>query len=212
MRLYLSSFDIGNQPQQLVSLAGFGKRVALVLNALDNRLEARNKWLDSQTKTLRNLGFIVEELDLRNYFGKEKELQKLLTKIDVVWVNGGNAFILRRAMKQSGFDYIITGLIQKNVVVYAGFSAGVVVLSRDLHGLDITDNPNDVPTEYNKEIEWKGLGIIDFSVAVHYESNHPESHLTDKEIEYYKTNNITYKTLRDGQVIVINGQSIKTFD
>jgi len=95
--------------------------------------------------------------------------------------------------------------LSRGKIVYGGFSAGAVILSKDLHGLDITDDPNDVPEGYEKEIIWEGLVFIDFSVAVHYQSNHSESELTDKEIDYYKANNIAYKTLRDGEVIVING-------
>lgn len=208
MKLYLSSFDLGNQSEQLVNLVGKGKKVVIIFNALDHREEARNKWLGNQTKALEDLGFIVEELDLRKYFKKEKKLQSFLNKKDLVWVNGGNTFILRRAMKYSGFDNLIKDLIKNDNIVYGGFSAGVVILSKDLHGLDITDNPNEIPVGYDKRIIWKGLDIIDFSIAVHYKSNHHESHLTDREVEYYKKNNIPYKTLSDGEVIIINNKKI----
>ena len=99
--------------------------------------------------------------------------------------------------------------VQDDKIVYAGFSAATVIATPDLHGLDITDNPNEVPPSYDPEIIWDGLGFIDFSVAVHYKSDHPESHLTDKEIEYYKDHNIPYKTLRDGEVLIKNGKDIK---
>ncbi len=212
MKLYLSSFDIGNQPEQLIALVGFGKSAVIVFNALDHRPESREKWLSSQTKALKELGFVVEELDLRKYFDKQEELKRLLKEKDLVWVNGGNTFVLRRAMRQSGFDNIIKKLIRTDAITYGGFSAGVVILSKDLHGLDITDNPNVVPVGYDKEIIWDGLDIIDFSVAVHYQSDHPESHLTDKEIEYYKTNNIPYKTLRDGEAIIIRDHKLAKLD
>jgi len=208
MKLYLSSFDIGNQPEKLAVFAEGRKQAVVILNALDHRQEARDKWLLSQTKALEGLGFVVEELDLRKYFGKQEELKSFLDTKDLVWVNGGNTFILRRAMKQSGFDNIIKQLIKTDSIVYGGFSAGVVVLSKDLHGLDITDNPNNVPSGYNKEIIWDGLDVIDFSVAVHYQSNHPESHLTDKEIEYYKANNMPYRTLRDGEVFFVRDAKV----
>lgn len=212
MRLYLSSFGIGNQPEQLPSLVGSRKQVAVIMNALDHRQQVRDKFLASESTTLTNLGFIVEELDLRKYFGKQKELSSFLATKDLVWVTGGNTFILRRAMKESGFDYEIIEALKKDVLVYGGFSAGVVVLSPDLHGLDITDNPHEVPAGYSKEIIWEGLGILDFSVAVHYQSDHSESALTDKEIEYYKAHNIPYKTLRDGQVMIRNQEDFQVIE
>ncbi len=206
MKLYLSSFLLGNHPEKLLELAGNGKRAVLILNALDNsKPESREKYKLSQTEGLQQLGFDVMELDLRNYFGKPDDLKEHLSQMDVVWVNGGNTFVLRRAMEYSGFDTIITERIKANTIVYAGFSAGVVLLYKSLKGLDIIDDPNGVPEGYNDEIIWDGLGIIDYAVAVHYDSDHPESALMDEEIAYYKKNNIPYKPLRDGEVIIIDG-------
>lgn len=208
MRLYLSSFLIGDEPEKFVELVGAGKRVALILNALDNFPETRDEFFTSQTESLNDLGFAVEELDLRRHFNKSGELRKILEEKDAVWANGGNTFTLRRAMKQSGFDLIITDLLETNAIAYGGFSAGSVILSPSLRGLEITDNPNDVPDGYDKEIIWDGLGLIDFSIAVHYQSDHSESGLTDLEIEYYKANKIPYKTLRDGEVIIIRNDNL----
>jgi hypothetical protein len=55
MKLYLSSFDIGNQPQKLVDLVSPGKNVLVILNALDNNIEARSRFLKSQTQALSEL-------------------------------------------------------------------------------------------------------------------------------------------------------------
>ena len=205
MRLYLSSFKIGNQPQNLVELVGLNKNTVVVLNARDHKQERRNEYLLGETEALNDLGFEVEELDLRNYFGKEKALEKFLRTKGLVWIDGGNTFLLRRAMKQSGFNNVITKLLKGDSIVYGGFSAAVVVLQKSLHGLDIVDNPNNISDGYNSEIIWDGLGILDYNVSVHYKSDHPESALVDKEVQYNKDNNIPYKTLRDGEVLIING-------
>jgi len=205
MRLYLSSFKIGNQPQNLVELVGLNKNTVVVLNARDHKQECRNEYLLGETEALNDLGFEVEELDLRNYFGKEKALEKFLRTKGLVWIDGGNTFLLRRAMKQSGFNNVITKLLKGDSIVYGGFSAAVVVLQKSLHGLDIVDNPNNISDGYNSEIIWDGLGILDYNVSVHYKSDHPESALVDKEVQYNKDNNIPYKTLRDGEVLIING-------
>ena len=212
MKLYLSSFGIGNRSDKLTELTSTGKQAVVVMNAGDHDPEARNKWLSNQLEELGNLGYQAKELDLRNYFDKKNELEKLLATIDLVWITGGNTFILRRAMKQSGFDTIITNLVKTDRIVYAGFSAGCVVLHKDLHGLDITDDPNLAPNGYDKEIIWDGLGLLDFCIAVHYQSDHSETELTDKEIEYYKSNNIHYETLRDGDVLVINGNKVEKYE
>jgi len=210
MRLYLSSFKIGNQPQKLTELMGSNpKKAALILNALDYKPESRTKFLATETEMLKGLGFEVDELDLRKYFGKKDELKNFLKNRGLVWINGGNTFLLRRAMKQSGFDNVIKKLLAEDKIVYAGFSAACAVLHKDLHGIEFSDDPNVIAEGYDREIIWDGLGLLDFNIAVHYASDHPESEAANEEIEYYKKNSIPYKPLRDGEVIVISGDNVE---
>lgn len=212
MRLYLSSFTFGNHIDKLKDFVAPGSEVVVILNARDYKTpEERNKYLDWEMGELKNIGFNPEELDLRNYFGKEKDLEDLLNKKQLVWIDGGNTFLLRRAMRQSGFDNIIKKLLKEDKIVYAGFSAACVILQKDMHGLDLVDDPNIVSEGYEKEIIWDGLGLIDFYLAVHYKSDHPESAMVDKEIELCEKNNIPYKTLRDGEVLIINGEKSEIF-
>jgi dipeptidase E len=209
MRLYLSSFDVGNCPDELVALAGEARRAAIILNALDHRPQARAGWLERQTSKLVGLGFSVVELDLRNFFGAAAQLQQVLSEVDLVWINGGNAFILRRAMKQSGFDAIISDAVARDEIVYAGFSAAAVISSKSLKGLELTDNPHEVPVGYDPEIVWQGLGFVPFAIAVHFKSDHPESASVDREIAFYEESGIPYRTLRDGEALVIHGKHQK---
>jgi dipeptidase E len=203
MRLYLSSFDLGDRPDQLVALTGPASRAAIIVNALDNRSDARARFLKEQTGKLNRLSFSVLELDLRSYFGQADKLKSLLRDIDVVWVNGGNAFILRRAMKQSGFDTIIKNAVARDGIVYAGFSAAAVIASDSLRGLELVDDPYDVPAGYDGEIVWDGLGFVPYALVVHFKSNHPESQAVDREIAFYESNGVPYRTLKDGQVLII---------
>ncbi len=204
MRLYLSSFDLGDRPEELVALAGAARRAAIILNALDNRPKARADWLKDQTGKLTGLGFSVVELDLRTYFGKPDRLETFLGGIDLVWINGGNTFILRRAMKQSGFDRLIKNAVAGNAIVYAGFSAAAVIASGCLRGLELTDDPQDVPPGYDAAVVWDGLGFVPFALAVHFKSDHPESDSVDREIAFYEGNGIPYRTLRDGEVLIVH--------
>lgn len=204
MRMYLSSFDLGNASSQLSGLAPAG-RVALIMNALDNRYEARERWRVDQTQKLEALGLTVCDLDLRDFLSASDQLGQRLRELDMVWINGGNAFILRRAMKLSGMDTAIVDLLKRDEIVYAGFSAAAVVLSQSLHGLEAVDDPHDVPAGYPAEIEWTGLGILPFSIVVHHQSDHSESVAAEKEIEHYERSNIPYRTLRDGEAFIVHG-------
>lgn len=208
MKLYLSSYFFGNNTQDLIDLAGPDCRVAIIMNAADQYgNEKRPIYLTKEIEKFNYIGYQAEELDLRDYFKDSSGLDSKLKQYDMVWVMGGNSFVLRRAMAQSGADIIIPQLVTENELVYAGFSAGSVVATPTLHGIELVDDPKVVPDGYSDEIIWNGLGLVDFSIAPHYRSDHPESEDIEKCVEYFKTNNMPYKSLRDGEVIVVNGNT-----
>src|SRR5690606_9805305 len=111
MRLYLSSYRIGDRAGALLALVGSGKRAAIIENALDGfpdeAREAHRAEIYDPAGELAALGITGTRLDLRHYFGRQAALREALGRFDMVWVTGGNAFVLRRAMKQSGFDDVI---------------------------------------------------------------------------------------------------------
>lgn len=213
MRLYLSSYGLGNYSEKLVKLIGTNKKIAIIGNAGDHygNKKERKESIQRQSTSLSGIGLVPQEIDLRKYFGKEKELENKLKNFGAVWIKGGNTFVLRKAMKLSGFDKIIKRILKKDEIVYAGYSAGWCILSKSLKGLEIVDNPKDNADGYPKKVIWSGLGIIDYMACPHYKSDHPESADVDKEIKYYKNNKIPYKTLKDGEIIIIDGNKEKIF-
>jgi dipeptidase E len=210
MRLYLSSFRLGNHPQKLVDLVKGNMRAVVVINACDYLSdEERLIRVQQEFAALRSLNFTPSELDLRDYFNnqqKQRELRDLLTACGLIWVRGGNSFVLRRAFKISNFDRLILDLLERDAIAYGGFSAGMVMLTPSLYGVNLVDDPEVIPTGYDPAIIWKGLGVIPYTIAPHYKSDHPESAATDNLVQYYIDNHIPFKTLHDGEAIVINGK------
>jgi dipeptidase E len=207
MRLYLSSYKFGNHPAELTKLAGENKKAIVIANAADfGDRERRDRSTSDQIRQLTELGFTADELDLRDYFGKRDELKKYLDGVGMVWIRGGNAFVLQRAYRQSGFASLIRDMVMRHRIVYAGYSAAVCVAAPTLRGAELVDDPNIVPERYEKEFGWDGLGLIKYNVAVHYRSDHPESADVEKEVAYYEDNGIPYKTLRDGEVIIVDDE------
>lgn len=205
MKYYLSSYGLGDETQRLKSLVPSGK-IGYIPNALDFKnvdLERRKGHVKKDMDSLVDLGLEVEILDLRDYFGKKDELQKKLEELGAVFISGGNTFILRQAMKLSGMDVILDDFKNDNEnFLYAGYSAAGCVLSPDFHAYKIVDRPETPYTE-QKEVIWEGLGHIDYAFMPHYQSDHPESSDVEKEVELCKKHNIPYKTLRDGEVVII---------
>jgi dipeptidase E len=208
VRLYLSSFGLGNQPEQLVGLLRGGKRVGVVLNAKDGSSEAgRAESLAREIENLAGLGLEPTELDLRHYFGRPVDLEAAVRAVDLVWVRGGNTFVLRRAFKQSGADLILTKLLHKDALVFGGFSAAIAVLTPSLRGLELVDDPTVVPDSYDPAVIWEGLNLLPYAVAPHYRSDHPESPAIEALVQHFIDHHIPFRALRDGEVIVIDEAS-----
>ncbi len=77
-------------------------------------------------------------------------------------MSGGNTFVLRQAMKLSGFDNIFAALKNRKGFLYGGYSAGFCILCNSLKYIKNVDNPNDFPYEEIKEAVWYGLNIFPF--------------------------------------------------
>jgi dipeptidase E len=197
--------DLGNHPQQLISLAGKGARLALIMNALDNFPDQRERFCGLGKQALEALGLRVEELDLRTYFGTPERLAPVLERMDGLWVNGGNTFLLRRAMALSGFDSLLPPLLGADRLVYGGFSAGVCAATPSLRGIEFLDEPYDVIEGYPREPIWEGLGLIDYHVAVHYRRGHPDLEPIQRTVRYFREHGMPYVALRDGEVIIVKG-------
>ncbi len=209
MKLYLSSYFLGNHPEELAKLVGPNKKVGLIMNAADvYGNEKHSAYLASEIKKMKEIGLDAEELDLRDYFNDNPALKTKLQSYGLIWAMGGNSFVLRKAMRMSGFDAIIKDLVVGEKLVYGGFSAGSCVAARSLKGIEIVDNPDQIVEGYDNAIVWEGLNLIDFSIAPHYRSEHPESDKIESVVTYFEENNIKYRALRDGEVLIVDGTNV----
>lgn len=210
MKLYLSSYFLGNHPEELAKLVGPNKKVGIIMNAADvYGNEKRPMYLSNEVEKMKAIGLDAKELDLREYFDDNEGLRARLENYGLVWAMGGNSFALRQAMKMSGFDTAIADLVASETLVYGGFSAGSCVATQTLKGIELVDNPEQMPEGYAKETIWEGLGFVDFSIAPHYRSEHPESEEIEKVVQYFEENNMPYKALHDGEVLVIHGADVR---
>ncbi|HEY7355739.1 MAG TPA: Type 1 glutamine amidotransferase-like domain-containing protein [Ktedonobacterales bacterium] len=207
MRLYLSSSSLGNQPQALLPLVGDGRRVAVIANALDGSAHStRAEGVASEVEHLCRLGFDAREVDLRQYFGNSQRLAQALAPFHLLWVRGGNAFVLRRACQLSGFDALLKQLLAEDVVAYGGNSAGVCLLAPSLRGVELVDDPSHAPEGYPAAIIWEGLGVLPYMVVPHYRSDPPAFAAAIEEIVYYYIeHHLLFKALRDGEALVVHG-------
>jgi len=212
MRLYLSSYRLGDTPGDLVALMRGGTRALVIANALDamsaERREAYRATVYDPVAEFARLGIDAELFDLRQA-GTPADLRARLETADLVWVMGGNSFVLRRAMRMSGFDTAIAERLAADALVYGGFSAGAVVATPTLRGIELMDDPYGVPDGYDPEIVWDGLNLVDFSIVPHFASDHPESRLAQATVLRLERLGLAHRTLRDGEAIVVDGETVR---
>jgi dipeptidase E len=163
MKLYLASYHVPDV-QVLTDLIGKPSnqtKVALIPNAQDCYAGLARKFKREDKRTyFRDLGFLVDIVDLLDYTEPEK-LRKKLTTYDLIWVIGGNTFILRHEMRRSGFDKIINDVLEDGVV-FGGDSAGAAVAGTDLHGIEIADD-----ARFAESVIWKGLALTPHFILPH---------------------------------------------
>jgi dipeptidase E len=211
VRLYLSSFRMGDHPEYLTALVGDDSRSTVVIaNAIDDAPEdVRRAGVERERAALGELGFDAAELDLRNYFDDEQRLRQELAGVALAWLRGGNVFMLRYAMRRSGADTAFRDLLAGDALVYAGYSAGPCVLSPSLRGLEAVDDAGAVRRIYRAEPVWEGLAVLDRAFVPHYRSpGHPETTALGLLAEKYRAEGVPHLTLHDGQALLISGTNV----
>ncbi len=211
MRMYLSSFRVGDHPDRLVALMRRPGPAVVIANSCDTAPpERRAAEVQRELDALGSLGIEATELDLRDYVDNRDRLADDLAGCELVWARGGNTFLLRHALAVSGGDEVLTDLLGRDAIVYAGYSAGACVLAPSLRGLELCDQPDDVPATYGVPARFDGLGLLDRPFVPHLDSpDHAETGLVAKVADRYRAEGTAFHALRDGQVLVVDGDLVE---
>ena len=161
--------------------------------------EAGDKsWVNIAKKDLQKLGISnIEDLDIRDK--TENELYSILSKKDIILVNGGNTFYLLKYAIESGFDKVIKKLINQDKI-YVGVSAGSYLAcptieqtywkNRHENAVGITD--------------LKALNLVSFIIVAHFSLSFEK--MVEEEI---KKSKYSVVFLHDTQAALVNGNKIK---
>ena len=142
------------------------------------------------------MGFNVEEVDIEGK--KESEVMRLLELKDIIYVEGGNAFFLLKAMRDCNFEKVIRKLL-KSGKVYIGASAGSIVAGRTIQTAEWEGDGNIVRLK-----SLKGLNIVPFDIFVHYQSGNAE--MIKQKIKNPKKRAKNLRILTDEQALLIQGK------
>lgn len=202
MVLYLSSQKFGNNVKFLKKwIENHNKKILLIFNALDAKEKEKIEFnIKEDTELLQEIGFNVKLVDLKDYFQNNKKLNQDFNKYSACCVMGGNVFVLRQAMRYSGFDEFLYQKFSDNNFLYIGYSAGSCVLCENLKFFDIVDEP--IKFYEKNEIIYNGLNFIDYIFIPHYESDYHKVNLIQEVVEKCKIENKEFRAVRDGEVII----------
>jgi dipeptidase E len=206
------AFRLGACPDELLRLCGGGRRAAIIANGMDAQdAESRAAGVALEVRALGRLGLACTELDLREFFrARPGALAAALGRYDAVWVRGGNVFVLRYALAASGADAALVRLLAADALVYAGYSAGPCVLAPSLRGLDTVDPPGRVTEAYGGVPLFAGLGVLPYAIVPHVDSpEHPATVPLCAVVARYRTEGVPHRALRDGDVLVVEGDQTR---
>lgn len=160
--------------------------------------EGNKPWLYTAKQQLQSFGISdIEDLDIR---GKNKEdLFSILSKKDIILVNGGNTFYLLKYIKESGFDTVIKELINQGKL-YVGVSAGSYVACPTIeHAHWKPQDRNDFGIT-----DLKGLNLTPFLITAHFTEEVRRT--VEEEV---KTTKYPVVALHDNQAVLVKENSVK---
>lgn len=204
MQLYLSSFRVGCAGEWFAERArrcGDG-RVGVIANGVDDRADAdRRAALAGEVDRLAELGLETFEIDLR-----EPDSAEAVATAGAVWVRGGNVFLLRRRVADSGVEDVLRERILNGDLLYGGYSAGPVLLCADMSHVRTVDDPRAAGADPRMD----GLGILDRPFVPHVDSpGHPETDACTAVSDDLTARGIDHHRLRNGDALIIDGETTR---
>jgi len=143
------------------------------------------------------------------YFDIDKEYDKSKTdellKTDAIFLSGGNTYYFLNSLKKRNLIPVLRGYVEKGGVLI-GVSAGSMIMSKTIRVTTIdTDMGGDQNTVNLKD--FSSLGLVDFEFFPHFDENNGE--LVKRLQEYSKRSNSVIYVCRDGDGIIVNGESVQ---
>lgn len=204
MKLLLTSAGVMNKSIEEAFLKLVGKpakdiKVAFIPTAADVD-DYEKSWLIKDLVKLIDMGVEVDIVDIAAI--PLEMIKERIEKVDALFVEGGNDFFLMRSIKQSGFIDLIPELLKTKV--WLGVSAGSIVLG--IHTSGMEEGLYNEPDHYGEPF---GLGLVDFDVRAHLNSEWFPDVTKEKVKELAEKTGNTYYILDDNSAIVVEDNKVE---
>lgn len=156
---------------------------------------ADDSYAKNHQQKMNELNFSFTDIDIAGL--NENKLKKALDGYDIIFVEGGNAYYLLKAIRESDFEKIIKSLISQGVV-YIGSSAGSYVACPSIEVATLTERGFD----RFGITDFTAMNLVPFLIKAHYTP-------AMKEMLNEKAKNLKYplRILNDNQALLVqNGE------
>lgn len=165
--------------------------------------EAGDKsWLHADREPLVTAGFDVIDFSITDK--TPDEIESVLRGAATVCVAGGNTYYLLDRVRKSGFDLVISRLVDEGVF-YIGASAGSILAGPTIQ--TTMDDRSIVPDLH----DFSGLNLVDVSVRPHWGNESFASRYQEEMMRLYKLE-VKMVLLRDSQYLLVEGESYQIVD
>ena len=192
-----SGMQMKSEIVKLLQKPAYDITVAFITTAYKPKLEQDQGYVNKNLQIMKEMGFNVLEVDIEGK--KESEVTKLIGLKDIIFVAGGNAFYLLRAMRKCNFEKIMRKLLKQGKV-YLGESAGSIVAGRNIKIAGWIGDENIVNLK-----NLKGLNLVPFDIFVHYKPEHAE--IIKKKMPF-KWQRKKLKIITDEQAILVQAKNV----
>lgn len=194
MRLYLTSVasqslnkivpQLPKPPQEL--------KVLFIPTAAETYPKNDRPWFDEDKKSFTDLGFKIEDFDLKDK--AEDEVKNAVLSTDIIFVSGGNTFYLLEHVKKTGFDKVLKELNNSDKI-YIGSSAGSIILGPSLEPVQSLDHPEKACLD-----SFDAVGLVDFIILPHWN----KEKYVERQEKILKKFGKKYrlKSIKDGEMII----------
>lgn len=174
------------------------EKIAYIMDAKKPRLKLNPDYVFEDKINFEKSGFQTDFIDLET--SDPQKLEEILSKYDALYLKGGNTFHLLHSIKKSGFDKIISNLIDQGII-YIGESAGSYITCPNIE-MAYWGNQDENLIGLK---DLNGLNLVPFQIIAHYTPELAKS--IDEEI---KKSKYSVKLLTDQDLILIEDGEIRS--
>lgn len=144
-----------------------------------------------------NHGYKLEYIDLESEDTSRNV--EILNSANVLFVTGGNTFVLINLLRKTGLDKYVKEFASKKDNVYVGFSAGAIILSPTIQvaGYEWHWGRDD---NFLQLTDLSGLNVVNFDIVAHFDKS-----IDAENLERYKASvNVEVKAITDDEFLILN--------